>query len=164
MKLADGMFLEICNEVASKYPFIQYESMIVDNTCMQMAARPNQFDVMLLPNLYGNIVTNIATGLVGGPGLFPGANIGHNGAIFEQGARHAAMQLAGLQVANPTATILGGVMMLRYLKLDDAADAIENAVFSVYSRTNVRTADVLTSKKDKPASTREFTQAIIDRL
>jgi isocitrate dehydrogenase (NAD+) len=164
MKLADGMFLDCCNQVAAKYPFIQYETMIVDNTCMQMAARPDQFDVMLLPNLYGNIVTNIATGLVGGPGLFPGANMGDHGAIFEQGARHAAMQLAGLQVANPTATILAGVMMLRYLKLDDTADAIENAVFSVYSRSNIRTADVLSNKGDKPVSTADFTQAIIDRL
>lgn len=164
MKLADGLFLDVCTQVSKKYPFIEYESMIVDNTCMQMASRPDQFDVMLLPNLYGNIVTNIATGLVGGPGLFPGANIGVHGAIFEQGARHAAMQIAGKGLANPTATILAGVMLLRYLKHDEHADAIENAVFKVFRESNSRTQDVRASKTDPYASTKDFTRAIIDRL
>lgn len=163
MKSGDGLFLDTCNEVAEKYPFIEYESMIVDNCCMQLASRPEQFDTLILPNLYGNIVTNIATGLVGGNGLFPGANIGAHGAIFEQGARHAAMQIAGRGVANPTATILGGVMMLRYLKHDDAADAIEQAVFNVFKNTDIRTADVH-SNKAEAASTKEFTQAVIDQL
>ncbi len=101
MKSADGLFLDCCTEVAARYPFIEFETMIVDNTCMQMTSRPQQFDVMLLPNLYGNIVTNIATGLVGGPGLFPGANMGSKGAIFEQGARHSGRSIAGKQIANP---------------------------------------------------------------
>jgi isocitrate dehydrogenase (NAD+) len=164
MKLGDGLFLDTCDQVAKRYPFIEYESMIVDNACMQLASRPGQFDTLLLPNLYGNIVTNIATGLVGGPGLFPGANIGAHGAIFEQGARHAALQLAGRGVANPTATILGGVMMLRYLKHDAAADAVEQAVFRVYSDTAVRTPDTHKDKSSAPASLPAFTQAVIDQI
>ena len=162
MKSADGLFLECCSDVAKRYPFIEFEAMIVDNTCMQMASRPQQFDVMVLPNLYGNIVSNIATGLVGGPGVFPGANIGHSGGIFEQGSRHSARSLAGQQVANPTATILGGVLMLRYLKMDDHADVIEKAVKAVYENTDVRTKDL--AGDAAAASTTEFTQAIIDHL
>jgi len=164
MKSADGLFLQCCSDVAKQYPFIEYESMIVDNTCMQMASRPQQFDVMILPNLYGNIVTNIATGLVGGPGLFPGANIGLHGAIFEQGARHSGRSIAGQQLANPTATILGGVLMLRYLKMEEHADAIENAVMSVFRDTKSRTRDVIGDPSAPAASTTEFTKAIIERL
>lgn len=163
MKSADGLFLQCCADVAARYPFIEYEAMIVDNTCMQMASRPQQFDVMILPNLYGNIVTNIATGLVGGPGLFPGANIGLSGAIFEQGTRHSARSIAGRGVANPTATILGGVLMLRYLKMEDDADSIERAVRRVFAETNIRTRDVA-SDVDRAVSTDEFTDAIIERL
>lgn len=165
MKIADGLFLECCEEVAKKYPFIQFESMIVDNTCMQMASRPQQFDVMLLPNLYGNIVTSIATGLVGGPGLVPGCNIGINGAaIFEQGSRHAARRLAGQNVANPTATILAGVLTLRYLKMNDYADAIEQAVMSVFRDTKLRTQDVASMEDITVVTTDEFTDAIVERL
>ncbi|CDF39704.1 Isocitrate dehydrogenase, NAD-dependent [Chondrus crispus] len=163
MKSADGLFLECCTNVASKYPFIEFESMIVDNTCMQMASNPQQFDVMILPNLYGNIVTNIATGLVGGPGLFPGANIGISGAIFEQGTRHSARSLAGRQIANPTATIMGGVLMLRYLKLEERAEAIEKAVMSVFAETDIRTRDVA-AEGAAAASTSEFTDAVVAAL
>lgn len=159
MKLADGLFLQCCEEVAAKYPYIEFDSMIVDNTCMQMASRPQQFDVMLLPNLYGNIVTNIAAGLVGGPGLFPGANISDHGAIFEQGARHAATRLAGQNIANPTATILAGVMLLRYLKLNKYANVIEQAVLDVYKDSNVRTRDV-----GGNSTITDFTKAVINRL
>lgn len=164
MKSADGLFLECCEEVASQYPYIEFDTMIVDNTCMQMTSRPQQFDVMLLPNLYGNIVTNIATGLVGGPGLFPGANIGEQGAIFEQGARHSARDIAGQQICNPTATILAGVLMLRHLKMDKQADVIERAVSEVYRDTNIRTRDVLNGDGDIAASTDAFTDAIIQRI
>ena len=164
MKSADGLFLQCCNEVARKYPHIQFESMIVDNTCMQMTSKPQQFDVMLLPNLYGNIVTNIATGIVGGPGLCPGVNIGKSGAVFEQGARHAAKDIAGLSVCNPTATILSGVLMLRYLKLESIADNIENAIRQIYAEQQVRTADVVGKLDVKPVSTEEFTSRVIERL
>lgn len=163
MKSADGLFLECCTNVASKYPFIEFESMIVDNTCMQMASRPQQFDVMILPNLYGNIVTNIATGLVGGPGLIAGANIGLSGAIFEQGSRHSARSLAGQGIANPTATIMAGVLMLRYLKLESHADFISDALLDVFASTNLRTKDVAFDGME-PVSTETFTNAIIERL
>lgn len=163
MKSADGLFLECCTRVAKKYPFVEFESMIVDNTCMQMASKPQQFDVMVLPNLYGNIVTNIATGLVGGPGLFPGANMGLSGAIFEQASRHSARSLAGRGVANPTATIMAGVLMLRYLKMDSHADFISNAVLDVFASTNLRTRDVAFEGM-KQVSTQAFTDAIIERI
>lgn len=164
MKSADGLFLECCTEVAAKFPHIEFEAMIVDNTCMQMTSRPQQFDIMLLPNLYGNIVTNIATGLVGGPGLFPGVNIGASGAIFEQGARHSGKDIAGQNIANPTATILGSVLMLRYLKLEQYADKIENAVRNVYASSNMRTKDVVTDASHTTVTTKQFTNAVIDRL
>lgn len=165
MKSADGLFLDCCAQVAKSYPFIEFETMIVDNTCMQMTSRPQQFDVMLLPNLYGNIVTNIATGLVGGPGLFPGANIGLSGAIFEQGSRHSARSLAGQQLANPTATVLGGVLMLRYLKQEKYADAIEAAVMKVFRETDLRTRDIVPDASSGVAiSTDDFTKAVIDHL
>lgn len=163
MKSADGLFLECCTEVAKQYPFIEFETMIVDNTCMQMASRPQQFDVMLMPNLYGNIITNIASGLVGGPGILPGSNIGPNGAIFEQGSRNAARSLAGQGVANPTATILAGVLTLRYLRMDAHADQIEQAVFSVFRDSKLRTKDVA-SEGMTEVSTQDFTSAIIERL
>lgn len=163
MKSADGLFLECATEVAKQYPFIDFEAMIVDNTCMQMASRPQQFDVMLMPNLYGNIVTNIANGLVGGPGIIPGANIGPTGAIFEQGSRNAARSLAGQGVANPTATILAGVLTLRYLKMDAHADQIEDAVIAVFRDSKLRTKDIATEGMTQ-VSTQDFTSAIIERL
>lgn len=163
MKSADGLFLQCCTEVAQRYPFIEFETMIVDNTCMQMASRPQQFDVMVLPNLYGNIVTNIAAGLVGGHGMTPGANIGRIGAIFEQGSRHSARSLAGQGVANPTATILAGVLTLRYLKMDAYAEVIERAVLGVFRDTTIRTQDIAWDGMTA-VSTDDFTDAIIERL
>uniref|UniRef100_A0A7S0T8F3 Isopropylmalate dehydrogenase-like domain-containing protein n=1 Tax=Erythrolobus madagascarensis TaxID=708628 RepID=A0A7S0T8F3_9RHOD len=161
MKAADGLFLKCCADVAKKYPGIEFEGMIVDNACMQMTSKPQQFDVIVLPNLYGNIVTNLATGLVGGPGLFPGMNIGASGAMFEQGARHAATQLAGRNVANPTATILSGCMMLRYLKLNHEADRISNAVMAMYKDGG---KEYLTPDVGGSGSTSEFVKAITTRL
>lgn len=159
MKSADGLFLDCCKRVAAEYPHIEFEGMIVDNTCMQMVSRPQQFDVMILPNLYGNIVTNIAAGICGGPGLFPGANIGETGAIFEQGARHSGLDIAGKNKANPTGQILGGVMMLRYLQLTKHADAIESAVMRVLEGNKARTPDIGGS-----ATTTDYTKAIISHL
>eukprot|EP00180_Rhodochaete_pulchella_P000338 Plantae.Rhodophyta-Rhodochaete_pulchella.ctg12334.p1 GENE.Plantae.Rhodophyta-Rhodochaete_pulchella.ctg12334~~Plantae.Rhodophyta-Rhodochaete_pulchella.ctg12334.p1 ORF type:complete len:391 (+),score=62.84 Plantae.Rhodophyta-Rhodochaete_pulchella.ctg12334:149-1321(+) len=159
MKQSDGLFLQCCREVAAEYPFLEFEAMIVDNTCMQLASKPQQFDVMIMPNLYGNIVTNIAAGLVGGPGLFPGMNVGSAGAIFEQGARHAATAIAGKNIANPTGTVLAAVMLLRHLKLDRQAQMIENAVRGVFGNGGVRTPDV-----GGRASTTDFVKAIVARL
>lgn len=159
LKSADGMFLECCKHVASKFPFIEFEHMIVDATCMRLVSDPQRFDVLLLPNLYGNIMDNVAASIGGGLGLFPGANIGPGGAMFEQGVRHAARGLAAQDVANPTGTIFAGVMMLRYLKMFDYADFIEHALFEVFDENRVRTADL-----GGTASTREFTKAVVAKM
>ncbi|KAK4534615.1 hypothetical protein CDCA_CDCA02G0640 [Cyanidium caldarium] len=159
LKSADGLFLECAKGVAAKYPFIEFENMIVDATCMRLVNNPQQFDVVLLPNLYGNIIGSIGTSLGGGTGLFPGANLGPGGAMFEQAVRHAGRGIAGKGIANPTATILAGVMLLRYLKMFDHADFIQDAVHAVYELTDVRTPDL-----GGTASTEAFTAAVIDFL
>mmetsp|Transcript_40834 Transcript_40834/g.161751 ORF Transcript_40834/g.161751 Transcript_40834/m.161751 type:complete len:136 (-) Transcript_40834:1073-1480(-) len=134
--------------------------MIVDNTCMQMASKPQQFDVMVMPNLYGNIITNIACGLAGGQGLFPGANFSPTAAIFEQATRHAAKSIGGMDVANPSATILAGAMMLRYLKLNEHASVIETALLNVLQDGKVLTPDLPGGK----AKLSDFTKAVIAKL
>ena len=108
--------------MAKEYPQIKAEEMIIDNTCMQLVGRPEQFDVMVTPNLYGNLVSNVVAGLCGGPGVMPGANIGKDVAIFEQGARHVGKDIAGKGIANPTASLLATAMMLRHLNLPDFSD------------------------------------------
>mmetsp|Transcript_9497 Transcript_9497/g.17135 ORF Transcript_9497/g.17135 Transcript_9497/m.17135 type:complete len:384 (-) Transcript_9497:692-1843(-) len=161
MKAADGLFLDCCKQVSKKYSNIEFEAMIVDNTCMQLTSKPQQFDVMVLPNLYGNIVTNLASGLVGGPGLFGGFNIGATGSVFEQGARHAATQIAGRNIANPTGTVLAGCMMLRYLKENASAQRIYDAVLKVYGEGDLklRTPDI-----GGTGTTTEFVKAVITRI
>eukprot|EP00878_Enallax_costatus_P008185 GHUV01008558.1.p1 GENE.GHUV01008558.1~~GHUV01008558.1.p1 ORF type:complete len:350 (+),score=79.36 GHUV01008558.1:142-1191(+) len=126
MKKGDGMFLKACKEVAARYPNIEYTEMIVDNTCMQLVSRPNQFDVMVTPNLYGNLVANIVAGLCGGGGIVPGGNIGNDVAVFEQGARHVNKHIAGKGIANPTALLLATSMMLRHLQLHSFSDRYED--------------------------------------
>jgi len=159
-KLTDGLFLESCREVAKKYPGIEYREVIIDNTCMQLVMKPQQFDVMVTPNLYGNLVINVASALVGGPGLVGGVNWGLRGeAIFEPGARHAARDLAGQGIANPAGIILSSAMLLRHLQLHDKADRVERALYSVLKEEKYRTKDVGGS-----APTKVMTQAIIDRL
>ncbi|KAJ8904369.1 hypothetical protein NDN08_000888 [Rhodosorus marinus] len=160
MKQSDGLFLQCCKEVAAKYPYIEFDNMIVDNTCMQMASKPQQFDVMVMPNLYGNIITNIACGLAGGQGLFPGANFSPTAAIFEQATRHAAKSIGGMDVANPSATILAGAMMLRYLKLNEQASGIETALLEVLQDGKVLTPDLPGGK----AKLSDFTKAVIAKL
>uniref|UniRef100_A0A8D0HSH7 Isocitrate dehydrogenase [NAD] subunit, mitochondrial n=1 Tax=Sphenodon punctatus TaxID=8508 RepID=A0A8D0HSH7_SPHPU len=116
MKLGDGLFLQCCKEVAAGYPDIAFDSMIVDNTTMQLLPPPPQFDVMVMPNLYGNIVNNVCAGLVGGPGLVPGANYGRDYAVFETATRNTGKSIANKNVANPTAMLLASCMMLDHLK------------------------------------------------
>mmetsp|Transcript_25266 Transcript_25266/g.43627 ORF Transcript_25266/g.43627 Transcript_25266/m.43627 type:complete len:384 (+) Transcript_25266:27-1178(+) len=159
MKLCDGLFLKCCHEVSKKYPQIQYDEMIVDNTCMQLVSRPQQFDVMVMPNLYGNVISNIGAGLIGGPGLTPGGNVGYDVAIFEQGARHAGLDIAGKGIANPTGLVLSSVMMLRHLRLPSFADRIERAVLTVVNDGKARTPDV-----GGDAGTADFTDAVIAHL
>jgi len=158
-KQTDGLFLKVCRQVAADYPAIKYNEMIIDNCCMQLVMNPGQFDVMLTPNLYGNIIANVATGLVGGPGIVGGANVGDGIAVFEVGARHVAQDIAGQNKANPVALIQSSIMMLRYLDLPEYAKKIENAVRYVISEQKVWTGDL-----GGKSSTKDVTQAIIDQL
>jgi isocitrate dehydrogenase (NAD+) len=158
MKKADGIFLESCAEVAKAFPTVEYEEVIVDNCMMQLVSKPQQFDVMVTPNFYGSLVTNGASGLIGGPGLSPGANVGAGCAVFEQGARHAGLDIAGKDVVNPTAIVLTSVGMLRYMKLPVFADRIERALFGTLA-AGTKTADV-----GGAASTTAFMDAVVARI
>ncbi|XP_031700907.1 isocitrate dehydrogenase [NAD] subunit gamma, mitochondrial isoform X1 [Anarrhichthys ocellatus] len=142
MKLGDGLFLECCREVASGYPDITFDSMIVDNTTMQLVSKPQQFDVMVMPNLYGNVVSNVCAGLVGGPGLVPGANYGRDYAVFETATRNTGKSIAQRNIANPTAMLLASCMMLDHLKLYDYATLIRNAILTTMNETRLHTADI----------------------
>lgn len=155
MKLSDGLFLDCFRKIAESYSDIQADDRIVDNTCMQLVTRPEQFDVLLLENLYGDIVSDLCAGLVGGLGVVPGANFGEKGAVFEA-VHGSAPDIAGKNLANPLALIQSAVMMLRYLAEDAPADRIERAVHKVLSATGVRTRDLGGS-----ATTSEFTDAIV---
>lgn len=158
MKLADGLFLRCCREVAAKYPQIKYEEMIVDNASMQLVTRPEQFDVLLLPNLYGDIVSDLAAGLVGGLGIVPGANMGEKCAVFEA-VHGSAPDIAGKGVANPTAMMFSSVMMLRHLKEVAASERLKAAVEKVYAEKKFTTRDV-----GGKATTAQFTDAVIAAL
>jgi isocitrate dehydrogenase (NAD+) len=158
MKLSDGLFLECFRKVAADFPEVEAEDKIVDNACMQLVMRPEQFDVMLLENLYGDIVSDLCAGLVGGLGLVPGANIGELGAVFEA-VHGSAPDIAGQGIANPTALLQSGILMLRHLGEREAADRVEKAMLKVYTDGQVRTRDVGgTSRTD------EFAQAVINAM
>src|ERR1044072_2748485 len=141
MKLSDGLFLECFRRVAQDYPEIQADDKIVDNACMQLVMRPEQFDVMLLENLYGDIVSDLCAGLVGGLGLVPGANIGEKGAVFEA-VHGSAPDIAGQGNAEPTALLQSGILMLRYIGEREAADRVEKAMLGVFEEGKVRTRDI----------------------
>ncbi len=158
MKLSDGLFLDCFRNVAKSHPQIEADEKIVDNVCMQLVMRPEQFDVLLLENLYGDIVSDLCAGLIGGLGLVPGANIGELGAVFEA-VHGSAPDIAGQGVANPTALLQSGILMLRYLGERGPAEKIQNAMFAVYQEGNVRTRDVGGSAK-----TAEFADAIIRKM
>jgi len=155
MKLADGLFLRCCREVAAQHPGIQYKELIVDNAAMQLVIRPETFDILLLPNLYGDIVSDLAAGLVGGLGIVPGANMGESHAVFEA-VHGSAPDIAGQGKANPTALMLSSVMMLLHLGEHHAAHKLQTAVESVYREGRYLTGDV-----GGDASTEEFTDAVI---
>ena len=158
MKLSDGLFLRCCREVAHKYPHIEYKELIVDNASMQLVIRPETFDILLLPNLYGDIVSDLAAGLVGGLGVVPGANMGEHHAVFEA-VHGSAPDIAGKGIANPTALILSAVMMLTHLGELDAAVNLRRAIGEVYAQ-----ADHLTPDVGGQATTSEFTDAVIRHL
>jgi len=142
MKLGDGLFVRSCEEMSKLYPSIQFETMIIDNCCMQLVSKPQQFDVMVLPNLYGNIVANLSVGLVGGAGIVPGESYSNECAIFEPGARHAFTTAAGRNIANPTAMLLCSANLLRHINMPSYAQRIENAVFKVIKSGKFRTKDI----------------------
>ncbi|XP_016404505.1 isocitrate dehydrogenase [NAD] subunit gamma, mitochondrial-like [Sinocyclocheilus rhinocerous] len=142
MKLGDGLFLQCCKEVASGYPDIEFDSMIVDNTTMQLVSKPHQFDVMVMPNLYGNVVSNVCAGLVGGPGLVPGANYGRDYAVFETATRNTGKSISNRNIANPTAMLLASCLMLDHLKLHDYANMIRGAILTTMNETRLHTVDI----------------------
>src|SRR5438876_633839 len=158
MKLSDGLFLDCFRNVAKDYPEIQADDKIIDNACMQLVMRPEQFDVMLLENLYGDIVSDLCAGLVGGLGLVPGANIGELGAVFEA-VHGSAPDIAGQGIANPTALLQSGILMLKYLGEREAAIRVENAMLKVFADGKVRTRDI-----GGTAKTAEFANAIISAM
>ncbi|CCX06499.1 hypothetical protein FPQ18DRAFT_140481 [Pyronema domesticum] len=158
MKLADGLFRRTFHEVAAQYPQLEVNDMIVDNASMQAVSRPQQFDVLVMPNLYGSILSNIGAALVGGPGIIPGANMGREHAVFEPGCRHVGLDIQGRDQANPTAMILSATMMLRHLGLDDHATRISKAVYGVIE-DGVRTKDM-----GGNTTTHEFTNAVLHKM
>ena len=159
MKLSDGLFLESVQQVAAEYAGrIEFEDRIVDNMCMQLVQKPELYDVLVLPNLYGDIVSDLAAGLVGGLGVAPGANIGETAAVFEP-VHGSAPKYAGQNRANPTALILSGALMLRHLGETDAATAVETAARDVIAEGTTVTYDL-----GGTAGTREFAEAVAARV
>lgn len=155
MKLADGLFLRCAREVAADYPEVQYKELIVDNASMQLVMKPESFDLLLLPNLYGDIISDLAAGLVGGLGLVPGANMGEKYAIFEA-VHGSAPDIAGKGVANPTALMRSGVLLLMHLGETEAANRLMRAIERVYAEGKTVTPDI-----GGNASSGQFTDAVI---
>jgi isocitrate dehydrogenase (NAD+) len=158
MKLSDGLFLRCCREVAAEYSDIDYRELIVDNASMQLVVRPETFDVLLLPNLYGDILSDLAAGLIGGLGIVPGANMGETHAIFEA-VHGSAPDIAGQSKANPTALMLSAAMMLTHMGETSAAQKLQAAVEGVYADGKFLTADV-----GGTSSTDEFTDAVLRKI
>ncbi|XP_072353904.1 isocitrate dehydrogenase [NAD] subunit beta, mitochondrial isoform X2 [Scyliorhinus torazame] len=159
MKLGDGLFLQCCKEMAELYPNIKYESVIIDNCCMQLVSNPYQFDVLVMPNLYGNIIDNLAAGLVGGAGVVPGESFSAEYAVFETGARHPFSQAMGRNIANPTAMLLSSANMLKHLNLEFHSNLVSEAVKKVIKLGKVRTPDM-----GGYSTSAEFTSAVIANL
>lgn len=159
MKKGDGLFLNTFHEIAKLYPMIESNDMIVDNTCMQMVSNPTQFDVMVMPNLYGNIIDNLASGMVGGAGVVPGECYSTEYAIFEPGARQSYLQGVGKNIANPTAMLLASANMLTHMSLDQYGTRIRNAVTKTIKSKTAQTDDIGGS-----ATTTQFTQEVINNL
>ena len=157
MKLSDGLFLDCFRKISESYPQINKREILVDNLCMQLVQNPNQFDVLVLPNLYGDIVSDLCAGLIGGLGVAQGANIGLDCAVFEP-VHGSAPDIKGQNKANPTALLMSAIEMLKYIGENSYADNIEKALFKTLEK-GIRTADL-----GGNASTSEFTDAIIREL
>jgi isocitrate dehydrogenase (NAD+) len=158
MKLSDGLFLTCCRKVSQEYPDIEYKELIIDNACMQMVLDPHQFDMLVLTNLYGDIMSDLAAGLVGGLGVVPSGNMGESAAVFES-VHGTAPDIAGKGVANPTALLMSSILMLRHINEDGAAKRIEDSLHQVYREGKTVTRDV-----GGRASTAEFTAAVIQAM
>jgi isocitrate dehydrogenase (NAD+) len=158
MKSVSGLFLEVAKEVSKEYPQIEFNTLIVDNTCMQLVMNPHQFDIIVTTNLFGDIISDLCAGLIGGLGMAPGANIGDNCAIFEA-VHGSAPDIAGMKIANPTALILAAALMLEHMGMHDKAINIREAIRGVLASKDRLTGDLGGSSK-----TQEFTDAIIERL
>jgi isocitrate dehydrogenase (NAD+) len=158
MKLSDGLFLKCARNIAENHKDIAFGDVIVDAMSMKLVMNPEKYDVLVMPNLYGDILSDMAAGLIGGLGLVPGANIGEEGAVFEP-AHGSAPDIAGLNIANPTACILSGVMMLRFIGEVAAADKIEKAVEAVLKEGKYLTCDL-----GGTTGTREFAEVIIEKM
>jgi isocitrate dehydrogenase (NAD+) len=164
LKFSDGLFLHVCRDVAKQYSDIEFEDRIVDNMCMQLVQKPELYDVLVLPNLYGDVLSDLAAGLVGGLGVAPGANIGPSGAVFE--ATHgSAPKYKGQNKVNPTALILSGMLMLKHLGETDAATRLEKAVADVIAEGKSVTYDLKSDRNDPSAvGTRQMAEAICRKL
>lgn len=158
LKMSDGLFLECFYKIAKDFPEIVADDKIIDNCCMQLVMNPQQFEVLVMENLYGDIVSDLCAGLIGGLGLAPGANIGEQGAVFEA-VHGSAPDIAGQGIANPTALLMSGILMLRHLGEREAADKIEKAMLAVYADGKVRTKDL-----GGTAKTAEFADAVIAKF
>jgi len=158
MKVSDGLFLECFYNVAKEFPEIEADDKIIDNCCMQLVMRPQQFEVLVMENLYGDIVSDLCAGLIGGLGLAPGANIGEQGAVFEA-VHGSAPDIAGQGIANPTAILMSGIMMLRHIGEMDAAWRAETAMMAVFSEGKALTRDL-----GGTAKTNEFARAIVEKI
>lgn len=159
MKLADGLFRDTFHKVAQDYPTLEVNDMIVDNASMQAVSKPQQFDVMVMPNLYGSILSNVGAALVGGPGIVPGCNMGRDVAVFEPGCRHVGLDIKGKDQANPTAMLLSGSMLLRHLGLDEHANRISKGVYDVVQEGKIRTPDM-----GGTHTTHDFTRAVLGAM
>jgi isocitrate dehydrogenase (NAD+) len=164
MKFSDGLFLEVAREVAERHSDIEFEDRIVDNLCNQLVSRPEEYDVIVLPNLYGDIVSDLGAGMIGGLGLAPGANIGTEAAMFE--ATHgSAPKYKGQNKVNPTALMLSGMLMLRHIEERDAADRVERAIAEVIRKGDKVTYDLKPDRNDPTAvGTSEFADAVIEEM
>jgi isocitrate dehydrogenase (NAD+) len=164
MRFSDGLFLEVARQVAERHPEIEFEDRIIDNLCNQLVSRPEEYDVIVLPNLYGDIVSDLGAGMIGGLGLAPGANIGTEAAMFE--ATHgSAPKYKGMNKVNPTALMLSGVLMLRHLGEGDAADRMEAAIAGVIAEGENVTYDLKPTRDDPTAvGTSEFADAVIEEM
>ncbi|XP_058448719.1 probable isocitrate dehydrogenase [NAD] subunit alpha, mitochondrial isoform X1 [Malaya genurostris] len=158
MRMSDGLFLRCCREMSKKYPDIKFEEKYLDTVCLNMVQDPSKFDVLVMPNLYGDILSDMCAGLVGGLGLTPSGNMGLNGALFES-VHGTAPDIAGKDLANPTALLLSAVMMLRHMELNQHADKIQNACFET-----IKEAKYLTGDLGGKAKCSEYTNAICDRI